>query len=125
MHWNHQEFVFDIDPVPFARPRFNRGRGFQAPKQAKYCQALKHLLLSKTYHTMSEFLRVDTIFTVKKTKKLLHPYPTKCDADNYRKIVLDAFNTLLWDDDRRIVGGMNEKRWGDHGQVHITIRKWE
>ena len=45
----------------------------------------------------------------------------KVDIDNLAKVILDAGNGVIWDDDKAIVVLIASKRWADTGGVEITI----
>ena len=45
----------------------------------------------------------------------------KVDIDNLAKVIFDAWNGVIWDDDKAIVALIARKKWADHGGVEITI----
>ena len=45
----------------------------------------------------------------------------KVDIDNLAKVIFDAGNGVIWDDDKAIVVLIASKRWADTGGVEITI----
>lgn len=49
---------------------------------------------------------------------------TKPDVDNVMKGVLDAMNSIVWVDDKQIVSGTFEKRYGLTPCVIVTVTEW-
>ena len=45
----------------------------------------------------------------------------KVDIDNLAKVIFDAGNGVIWDDDKAVVVLIASKRWADTGGVEITI----
>lgn len=47
--------------------------------------------------------------------------PTKSDIDNYCKIVQDALNGIIWEDDRLVTDLIATKRYAEQGYAKITV----
>jgi Holliday junction resolvase RusA-like endonuclease len=47
--------------------------------------------------------------------------PTKPDVDNIGKIVLDALNRVVYEDDTQVVICIITKEWGDRDQLNVVI----
>ena len=60
----------------------------------------------------------------KRTQMLLNEYPTKKpDFDNILKIVADALNGTVYDDDCQIVQATVNKIWSESAKAEIIIRR--
>ena len=52
-------------------------------------------------------------------RQLIHP--TKPDVDNVGKIVLDALNRVVYEDDTQVVLCVITKEWGDRDSLNVVI----
>ena len=53
---------------------------------------------------------------------ILYPCMKRPDIDNIVKIVMDAGNNILWEDDSQIVHIDAMKQWGINERLEITVR---
>ena len=115
-------------PMPFARPRFHKGRSFDDPAYAAAKEALGILALKAARPPLGNpvavtltFLYARPEFGVRVGERFFSRAP---DVDNLAKTVLDALNGIWWDDDRRVYRLVAEKRWGIEDRTEIVAR-WE
>ena len=53
-------------------------------------------------------------------------FPTiKPDADNVAKIILDALNGVVYEDDKQVVGLLTLKRYSEEPRVEVIINEVE
>jgi len=52
------------------------------------------------------------------------PCAKHVDRGNLLKLVEDAMNGLVYEDDSQICGGDVQKIWGLEEETRVTIRKW-
>ncbi len=61
-------------------------------------------------------------FYVKPPQKIKCRFPiTRPDIDQFVKLVLDAGNGILWDDDSQVVSLVAHKIYADDGNPHIVL----
>jgi Holliday junction resolvase RusA-like endonuclease len=117
--------VFNLEPVAKGRPRMSK---FGAYTPAKTRKAEKELAESAKYQM--KVLKQDPYacplivaieFILKKPKKPSQPFPSRSDIDNYAKLVCDALNEIVWDDDSLIVDLYLIKRWGETGRITLNV----
>lgn len=116
----------DIDPVPFDRPRFRLGRGFNSPKYAAFKRAAGICMREQFRRTpLAEALNVAVRFKIKRPKTVKRPWPTVVpDVDNFLKGILDSANGILWRDDAQICRVTGEKSYADRGAIIIEVYLW-
>lgn len=115
-----------LAPVPASRPRVTRtGISYYTDPYKSWKKAAREMLTSLAPSTCPLLGRLSVsirIFgTRPATTKLDMPRP---DVDNYAKAVLDAGNSVLWDDDRQVAPLIVDKEWakpGETGYVDIEI----
>lgn len=66
--------------------------------------------------TDREYVQVVRVYRKRKHRS----YPG--DRDNYGKIVQDALEGILWDDDRRVVDGRDVKLCDDDERLEVDVR---
>ena len=131
--------TIDGEPVAKGRPRFRVIRKFvQTYTPAKTKKAEQHIReeIKKQFvrkpFTMPLVVELDFFFSIPKsyTKKQrqeiedkYYYHTHKPDCDNLAKLVLDAMNGLVYEDDKQIFGLMITKRYAiDNRDVRTEIR---
>jgi Holliday junction resolvase RusA-like endonuclease len=119
-------FKFAIDPVAFSRPRFNRGRGFNASKYDRFKRAFA--ALARPYRPSAPLkgpLEVDMEFgLVPPLKARPGKNPAPCvrpDLDNYVKAVNDSLEGFFVDDGQ-IVKITARKVYAWDRKAYISVR---
>jgi Holliday junction resolvase RusA-like endonuclease len=123
------EFItltFDVEPVAKGRPRITKfGRAYTPAKtrNAEKVIADKAKMemqkLGKEPYTSPVSVAIELVMT--QPKKPSHPFPSRADIDNYAKLVCDALNEILWEDDSLIVDLYLTKRWGPAGKITVQV----
>jgi hypothetical protein len=120
------KLIFKCEPVAKGRPRMSKFGAYTPAKTRKAEQDLsdqaRHQMKMLKLESFKDPLIVAIEFILTKPKKPSQPYPSRSDIDNYAKLVCDALNEIVWDDDSQIVDLYLLKRWGDAGKitVHVT-----
>lgn len=122
---NKWEGFLPVQPIPKGRPRMTRRGGVYTPQKTRDAEEdIKYWLLKKRAPSFEGRIGVYLVFNIQKAKTSRLQYPTsKCDIDNLAKLVLDACNETLYEDDGQIVFLMCEKRFAETAGISITI--WE
>lgn len=128
--------------LPFAcigkgRPRVGRFHNVYTPKKTADFESQIQAFLKNTLDdieaipsTMAIEVSVRCVYQPPKSwpKKLLAlvnffylPKITKPDIDNALKILLDAFNKLLWADDKNIYDVHAKKVWGPRDEIIVSV----
>jgi Holliday junction resolvase RusA-like endonuclease len=118
--------VFKVEPVAKGRPRIARsGHAFTPSKTRKAESDIKTLakleMKKLKKEPFSAPVAVAIEFIMQKPKKPSQPYPSRSDLDNYAKLVCDALNEIVWDDDSQIVDLYLTKRWGEASQITVQV----
>jgi Holliday junction resolvase RusA-like endonuclease len=119
-----------MTPVAKARPRVTRFGTYTPDKTKQAQQSLQHLLgeylrgAGRGFKKSSEPLML--VVTVQKIRPRSVPkkriYPTqKPDVDNYAKLVMDACNGILWQDDSQVVTLLASKIYAEEEGVWIGV----
>lgn len=121
------EFLHIGDPVPWSRPRFGKKGGFNTAEHTAGKSDLAWRLKkwwSKPCIPMPTPIAVDINFVFKSSKKkLFGSYkPTRSDIDNHIKMVLDAGNGVLWQDDSQVAVISATKTYGERGSTQVCIQ---
>jgi len=149
--WKKLEFVLDIEPEPYARPRKSRklemagkANAFYNPRD-KYKRKLKKEIQKKLEDVIKGFQLIDGEIHLKTEIALMPPKkyteeeskvkwkllcdriinPTvRPDIDNWVKPVMDVLNKLAYEDDGQITKLYVDKVYStlDHPYIHIWIR---
>lgn len=119
------EFIFDVEPVAKGRPRIGKWGAFTPAKTRKAEAELKrlarHLMNANGLSVLTCPLTVEMAFIVSKPKKPSKEYPSRSDLDNYGKLLCDALNEVVWEDDSQIIDLFLSKRYGDKGQMILKV----
>lgn len=133
------QFSVPGQPVAKARPRVTRNGTF-TPLATKTWQgkcarqgylACLDARVGKTIAPLS--IRVMAFFSIPKSwsnKKRLQAiagdiqHTTKPDLDNLLKIVCDALNGIIYDDDKQIVAASVSKHYSETPRVEIVVDRW-
>lgn len=119
--------VFEVHTVPvvWGRPRRNGNRWFVPSAQLKCRQEVANAFEDSHHASFGKSLiRVTVETRFRRPKKPSAYAPTRCDVDNLAKGVLDALNTVAWEDDRQIVELICRKRYcskGEHEGYRVEI----
>jgi len=117
------EFTFAVEPVAWSRPRVARsGHMFNAPKMRLAQQDLKWLMKSQFKRfPLAGPLRVGIVFSITKPKSVKRDIPAvKPDIDNLIKLVIDAGNKIIWEDDNLIIEITARKEYGEP-RIRLTV----
>lgn len=119
------EFIFNVEPVAKGRPRMGKWGAFTPAKTRKAENELKrlgrHLMNANGLSVLDCPLTVEMAFIVPKPKKPSKEYPSRADIDNYAKLVCDALNEIVWEDDAQIIDLFLSKRYGSKGQIIVKV----
>jgi len=147
--WKEAEFVIDIQPEPYARPRKSRkleiagkANAFYNPR-SNYKRKLAKEIKDRINETVKDFNIIDGEVHLKAEFGLMPPKkytesktkwqlvvdgvitPTvRPDVDNWIKPVMDVLNKLAYEDDGQITDLHTIKVYSilDHPYIHIWIR---
>lgn len=126
--------IIPFAPVAKARPRFARRGSFvmtyQDKKNAKAESSLKLYLKSQwailATGPLPGPLSVEVAFFMPKPKKMpkgrTH-HTTKPDLDNLLKLLTDAGNEVIYEDDRQIVEVTAYKEYDDNPRIELKIQE--
>lgn len=118
-----KKYVFDIDPVAKARPRFTRKGFTYTPAKTKNAENAIKRLIGSDYSVLDIPLGVSIELFIERpasVKGRLYPH-VRPDVDNFCKTVLDALNGLVYKDDSQICDLIVKKRYSDKGQIIVEI----
>jgi len=123
------EFItltFDVEPVAKGRPRMTKFGKAYTPAKTRNAEkvialeaAMEMKKLGKDPYTTPVSVAMEFVMT--QPKKPSHPFPSRADIDNYAKLVCDALNEILWEDDSLIVDLYLTKRWGNAGKITVQV----
>lgn len=127
------EFVIAGDPVPKGRPRISGGRAVtpEATRLAEIAfRAATKTALRGAEHLLplAGAVELEVVFTLvptaKKPKAEQAPgrwHTQKPDVDNLLKLVCDALNGLVWNDDAQVARVTVLKRWGTAASTAVKV----
>ena len=130
-------FIVTGEPQGKARPRFcfKTGKAYTPKATKKYEQLIRSYVMMtrykfckgvpleiniKAYYKIPK--RVSKSLFVQMLEFLVLP-TKKPDADNVIKVVLDALNGVLYEDDAQICDIFFKKRYSENPRVEISIRR--
>lgn len=126
------EFTFAGKPQAKERPRLGRGNTVYTPRSTQEAEARLARFAEQlvAYKRARQFagvpLFVQYIFLLERPRSNKSPFPiVRPDCDNMEKLVNDALNCVIWDDDSCIIGGMPVKLWSPDGRPRTIIRVYE
>ena len=129
------ELVVYGEPVPAARPRFNRsGHAYDPLKSRAYKQYVS-LEASKQYHgyligrkplvvRIAIYRPIQTsVSQIEHARRAqgLHRPIVKPDTSNYVKLIEDALTGIIWEDDNCIVDLSASKYYSDDPRIEVTV----
>lgn len=127
-----QSFVLYTEPTAKGRPRFSRigahVRTYTPSTTRGAEDSLRWLLRAegaKRYDKPAAVRLVLRFFLVRPKsapKRVVLP-TTRPDLDQYLKLVLDAGNELLWQDDSQVVAISASKQYGDVSRIEIETEE--
>lgn len=120
------EMRIEGDPVSWARPRFNKGRGFTAPKQREAKNDLQQLFQDVWQgdpipRGFPVSIEVEFLFRARRKMDIGQFKATKPDLDNLLKLLLDSANGILFWDDGQVVQTTMIKKWAKEAATIIRI----
>jgi Holliday junction resolvase RusA-like endonuclease len=131
------QFEIEGPPVPWGRVTpvlIPAGKGRKAhvqmvtPKETRESEAAlrRSSIPFRPRKPLDGPLGLDTVFVIAPPQSFpadrSRDWPhIKPDDDNYRKLVLDAFNKIFWHDDGQICGGSSWKVYGSRPRIFIRI----
>lgn len=117
-------YQIPVAPTAKGRPRVMRKGTYTPDKTVDAEERIKWHLRQLGAIPSGKALSVKLWFQVKPPVKIKHKYPvTRPDLDQYVKLVLDAGNGLLWEDDSQIVKLEAHKVYAPEPMICITV--WE
>ena len=122
------KLVFDTDPCAKGRPRLSTRGGFArayTPAKTRKAETELQILARQLWKrpALSGALSVAINFYIPvKNKKLWGtPHDKRPDVDNYAKGVLDAMNSILYEDDGQIYHLDVTKHYAEKGKIELYI----
>ncbi len=119
--------LFDLKPVPKARPRVTRTHTYSPKSNVDFKKAIQVIAKKQYRHDpLLGALQVTAIFTFKRPKSVKRRYHTvRPDTDNLLKALLDALNGVLYKDDCQVVECYGVKEYGSEDQISLIINQLE
>lgn len=116
-----------VSPVGKGRPRFTKqGRAYTPSKTVAAENAIKMWLVQMNPPRLEGPLALHATFFLKRPKsvpkKRLYPN-VRPDLDNYLKLILDAANGLLFEDDAQVVSATLLKAYGDPERIELALTR--
>ena len=121
--------IINQEPIPKGRARTVRIGGktmsFTPKKTADAESSIRaQISQGKEFYAAGIPLSISLAFYVNRppsvSKKRLYPV-TRPDIDNYCKLIFDACNKYLWQDDSQIINLAAMKRYGSPPRIEIDI----
>lgn len=117
--------VIPIPPVPWQRAGRSGKRTFDTPRNRDHKLHLQWAARINRVQRIEApdpvILRVCVVLQRPKRERAWPTAQRDGDADNYAKMLLDAWNGIVWDDDAQVVECTVRKRWAEQGESP----KWE
>lgn len=127
------EFIIAGDPVPKGRPRISGGRAVTPDEtrkaEADFIVAAKQALRGAEHLLpLAGAVDLEVVFTLVPTAKKPKPeqaagrwHTQTPDVDNLLKLVCDALNGLVWNDDAQVARVTVSKRWGTAASTAVKV----
>lgn len=118
--------ILYVSPTGKGRPRFGKGRTFTDPKTVAAEAEIRWLLQKENPPKFEGPVGIIVRFYLKRPKSAPKDRELPCtrpDVDNYLKLVLDAANGILFDDDAQVVLATVEKIYGDPERIELWASK--
>lgn len=116
--------TFSVTPIAKGRPRMTRGGHTYTPKRTRDAEIeLRSMLIDKAPPKLEGALAMSITFYIKRPVSAKgRPHPTKRpDLDNMAKLVLDASNGILYDDDAQICHLSATKLYSEVSRIAISV----
>lgn len=131
---NTLEFIIPMKPYPKGRPRITKTGKAYTPKTTKQNENfIKQYLFSSLklreipLTTAPLYLHIDFIYQYPKNvnplRKSCNFKKTRPDIDNLVKLVFDAFNGIIYEDDSQVCELSCRKVYGEENGIHIFIKE--
>ena len=123
------KIVVEGKPVPKGRPRFNMQGYAYTPRATELAElgmaeAIRAACAQHGWQVSQKPLSVGMDFFLGAPANPGQPYPAvKPDLDNLAKLVLDAMNGLVYDDDRRVISLVCRKGYGSPERTEIAVKE--
>jgi Holliday junction resolvase RusA-like endonuclease len=116
--------TLNVKPRAKGRPRFGKGRSYTDAKTVEAEQAIRFQLLQLPNLPKFEGpITLNVLFCLKRPKSAkdrLHPV-VQYDIDNLLKLLMDACNGLLWNDDGQVCRVAASKLYSANECIQIGI----
>lgn len=117
--------IFDVEPKPQSRPRFNKGGWtYEDPAMKKYRVALERLAKAQMQGPpLKGPITLTVRFYLTKPKSARgreHPH-VRPDIDNLYKALTDSCNEIVWVDDALIVEAHVYKLYGAIPRIEMEV----
>ena len=118
------KIVADLNIIPFNRPRFKNGRGFNTPKYSAFKEnlAYKALEVMNGRKPIKGAFKMSIDFYKKSKQNILHK--NFGDLDNFIKSVMDSLNGICYDDDAQCIEFSSCRKFkSDKPKIIISIEE--
>ena len=118
------KFTADLNIVPFNRPRFKDGRGFNSARYSEFKEALgyKARAVMEGREPIKGAFKISIDFYKNSRQKVLNK--TFGDLDNFIKSVMDSLNGICYVDDAQCVEFTRCRKFkSDKPKIEITIEE--
>jgi len=120
-------FIIMGDPVAKGRPRLGRFGTYTPTKTREAEDRIKSEIQfsadkvkSKIYLEAAVSLEINFYVKIPKTKKRGYPV-SRPDVDNYSKLIMDACNGILWNDDSQVITLIARKHYHENPHTEISV----
>ena len=118
------KFTADLNIVPFNRPRFKNGRGFNSPRYSAFKEnlAYKARAAMEGRKPIKGAFKISIDFYKKSRQNILNK--SFGDLDNFIKSVMDSLNGICYEDDAQCVEFTSCRKFkSDIPKIEITIEE--
>jgi len=126
--------TFYVAPVPASRPRVTRWSTYFPKKYTQYREDMKMATANinftpfecNIYAELDFFIQIPKSWSKKKKLAKQGQYcDNNADIDNYCKAILDALNSVYYNDDSQVVMIKARMFWSNKARTEVTITKLE